>query len=203
MFKADGAHAVPLLICLPQEGYMENIKKKKNKLKIDVFSLITVIIIAVAIVLMVVGMSINWAKSVNYYDIGSDNRIISYSFFNILVRAGRGIPAEVGSAVGQLGAYGFLALVLAAAEIVFIILCDKFKLKLYKIILAVLSVLCVVFSVLVIIATNSFCDVASYNYGVVSAFGNYGSYSDEAGMWLAAVSGMVSGITGAFVSANI
>lgn len=185
---------------------MENIKKKqkKNKLTIDVFSLITVIIIAVAIVLMVVGMCINWAMSVNRYIGGSDDPVkIYYSFFDILVRAGRGIPSEAGSAVGQLGAYGFLALVLAAAEIVFIILCDKFKLKLYKIILAVLSVLCVVFSVLVIIATNSFCDVASNNFDIVSAFGNYGSYSDEAGMWLAAVSGMVSGITGAFVSANI
>ena len=158
---------------------------------------IAILIILVLLVVAIVGVCIDWIGAKTYVDsvIGGGESETVYYKLEKLFETFKDSETETAGLFRTMAAFGILTVILAAATTVLSGIC-----KLFKFILVVVSIVCVICGVVSIITTFAFCD----KFTVGGGFGGIVEAGTKAspyiGAWLTAIGGALAGIVGIFAA---
>ena len=163
---------------------------------------IAILIILILLVVAIVGVCIDWIGAKTYVDsvIGGGESETVYYKLEKLFETFKDSETETAGLFRTMAAFGILTVILAAATTVLSGICKVLGWKLFKFILVVVSIVCVICGVVSIITTFAFCD----KFTVGGGFGGIVEAGTKAspyiGAWLTAIGGALAGIVGIFAA---
>ena len=168
-------------------------KRKSSGNKVG---LIAIAIILVMLILAILGVCIDWLTFKGEAIGGAvslDPEGIKLSeLFDSLGEA----ENEIGGAFKTMAAFGILTVILAGATTILAGICKVLGWKLFRFLLVIVAIVCVVSGVVSIITSFTFCDKISLDGGWLAK----GTYSPAIGAWLTAIGGALAGLFGVFAA---
>ena len=153
---------------------------------------IVLAVILVMLILAIVGVCINW----------NDNSDTVFSKLgDLFERYKDSTDSEDAGAFRLMAAFGILTVILAAATAVLAGITKVLGWKLFKFLLIIVSVVCVISGVVSIITSFTYCDTLVNVSGGIDGWFEAGSKAaPAAGAWLTAIGGALAGLGGAFAA---
>ena len=171
---------------------------KKSKSKGNKVGFIVLLVILVMLVLAIVGVCVDWISGKAYADSvlgGGETDSVFYKLGD-LFDTFKDSDTEIAGTFRTMAAFGILTVILAGATTVLAGICKVLGWKLFKFILVIVSIVCVVSGVVSIITSFTFCDKFSVGGGFEDIFQLGTEYSPYIGAWLTAIGGTLAGLGG-------
>lgn len=160
---------------------------------------IVLAVILVMLILAIVGVCINWISRTTYLNDNSDT--VFSKLGDLFERYKDSTDSEDAGAFRLMAAFGILTVILAAATAVLAGITKVLGWKLFKFLLIIVSVVCVISGVVSIITSFTYCDTLVNVSGGIDGWFEAGSKAaPAAGAWLTAIGGALAGLGGVFVA---
>ncbi len=172
---------------------------KKSKSKGNKVGFIVLLVILVMLALAIVGVCIDWVGAKNYVDSvigGAESETVFSKLGDLFDRYKDGADTDDAGAFRVMAAFAILTVILAGATTILAGITKVLGWKLFKFILVVVSIVCVICGVVSIITTFAFCDKFTVGGGIDGIVETGTKASPYIGAWLTAIGGTLAGLGG-------
>ena len=167
---------------------------KKSKSKGNKVGFIVLLVILVMLALAIVGVCVDWIARTTYLNDNSDT--VFSKLGDLFDRYKDGADTDDAGAFRVMAAFAILTVILAGATTILAGITKVLGWKLFKFILVVVSIVCVICGVVSIITTFAFCDKFTVGGGIDGIVETGTKASPYIGAWLTAIGGTLAGLGG-------